>query len=855
MVGPYPRIYILGRIVENFALEFRRQGQTPGTRFDIEQQQMLSLASRLCRHSFPSPRLPIVQSPNILNQIRTKKRIKLPPELYPDHTKRMILGRELPFDTRTNKLFLKDIESMRFHNSVTKLGAHRKGHLYQMSIHGRAELVVKLMRALDRQAIQTEYTETGSLRLMPSLNFYLARAYYMLRGKGDWTKFSIHRELRSWDSNMKKKPQYSLWTLWDESPRNSGRLTNYYTVGDTSTPPWVVNCNIRGFMRRYCVTEGSEMEKLWAKQAKNGEFWGPHKGFSVDREEIPTDGSFSARRKEPTLSAENQPVENITRSELEGPNAKELSTKEERSNTEPVKTEPKTELAKAEPPIVEAPRPEPPQIWQPNQKDVAARQSTFSHPSQTTIAQATKQLRSDWSPHSFRDLNLLPGLADAIETEALKHLKKEIECTDIQKLVIPIITKLDNTNFEPSATSQLRSFLIAAETGSGKTLAYLVPLINRLKREEEWALQNPDNPNGIFNTHRAASPRSIIVVPTSELAEQIYDILKQLSHTIKLTVCALLPKFGDHVVRKSILSKYIDVLISTPHRLNEFIQTNELRRSMVRYLIVDEADTLFDLSFQDSFPPLLASLLPTLTHLVLCSATIPSALESQLSAQFPGMHRIVTPKIHTAPRRLDFQVAFESDKRAGLLNTLRSVQANATEPDADVKRTIVFCNARETVREVYEFLKAEEDIRVKAGDPLHFELIPFTRDNYDRHTALERFNDKSPTATGSETSDASTDQEAVRKWQKGGESNSKALRVLITTDMASRGLDTLDCKTLLLYDIPFSNIDLLHRLGRTARAGKRGKAVMLVSKAEYRGRTREWVNEIRDRVIKGEALV
>ena len=552
-----------------------------------------------------------------------------------------------------------------------------------------------------------------------------------------------------------------------------------------------------------------------------------------------------------------QSLKEITPSQLEEANkVKEMSTKEDPSNTEPLKAEqPKTEPVKTEPPIPEPPKPEPPQIWQPNQKDVAARQSTFSHPSQTTIAQATKQLRSDWSPHSFHDLNLLPGLPEVIEKQALKHLKKNIECTDIQKLVIPIITKLDTTNFEPSSeTAQLRSFLIAAETGSGKTLAYLVPLINRLKREEEWALKNPENPNGIFNSRRAASPRSIIVVPTSELAEQIYDILKQLSHTIKLTVCALLPKFDDHVVRKSILSKYIDVLISTPHRLNEFIQSNELRRPMVRYLIVDEADTLFDRSFQDSFPPLLTSLLPTLTHLVLCSATIPAALESQLSTQFPGMHRIVTPKIHTVPRRLDFKVAFESDKRVGLLNTLRSVQTNATEPDADVKRTIVFCNARETVREVYEFLKAEEDIQAKAGDPLHFELIPFTRDNYDRHTALERFNDKSPNTTPSDTSD-STDQGPVEKWAKEGDSNSKALRVLITTDMASRGLDTLDCKTLVLYDIPFSNIDLLHRLGRTARAGKRGKAIMLVSKAEYRGRTREWVNEIRDRVIKGEALV
>jgi ATP-dependent RNA helicase MRH4, mitochondrial len=72
--------------------------------------------------------------------------------------------------------------------------------------------------------------------------------------------------------------------------------------------------------------------------------------------------------------------------------------------------------------------------------------------------------------------------------------------------------------------------------------------------------------------------------------------------------------------------------------------------------------------------------------------------------------------------------------------------------------------------------------------------------------------------------------------------------------MGSRGLDTMNSKTVVLYDVPYSSIDLIHRLGRTARAGTRGKAFMIVSKAEYRGRTKEWVNEIRDKLIRGEAL-
>jgi ATP-dependent RNA helicase MRH4 len=381
-----------------------------------------------------------------------------------------------------------------------------------------------------------------------------------------------------------------------------------------------------------------------------------------------------------------------------------------------------------------------------------------------------------------------------------------------------------------AARDSFRSFLIAADTGSGKTLAYLIPLINRLKREEEWALRNPTSPHSIFHTHRAASPRSLIIAPTSELAEQIYTILKRLSHEIKFTVCALLPKFDDSVVRKSILSKYIDVLVSTPHRLNEFIESGELRPNMTRYLIIDEADTIFDRSFVESLTPILNAVKHELTHLVLCTATIPLALEEKLHSKFAGMQRIVAPKIHTAPRRINFELVLEADKREALLDTLKTIQSDNTEPSSDVKRAIVFCNVREGVRDVYEFLKSTEDVAKFEGHESSFELIPFTRDNYDRHTALERFIERD-------------------------ETNSKKLRVLITTDMGSRGLDTMTAKTVILYDVPYSSIDLLHRLGRTARAGTRGRAFMIVSKAEYRGKTKEWVNEIRDRLIRGEALV
>lgn len=711
----------------------------------------------------------------MFNQVRGKKRIRRLPEEYPDHQKLLVLGTYHKPDPNTNLLYLKDIERVRDRN-LKRLKPQTKGPLYLASIHGKAEVVLEVMRAYDRQGVQQEWEEKGRLKLIPPQNFYLMRAYYVLRQHG-WEEWKLSDKLEIVQDMSKMKEKWSRWVNWKTVEDFHGKAHSFV---DRSTPPHTVNTNYRKFLEKMTNTSGSAIARAWEVSSKSE-----------------TSTNRISERLKPTVEEDIDPK-----------NVQEEDT----------------------PPEIPVQKEEIPEIWKPNQKDQILRQSTFSHPSQQTLAQATKQLRSAWSPTTFHELNLIKGLPDAIEKVTLGHLTRAIGPTDIQSLAIPIITKLDTIGFDKP--DQYRSFLIAAETGSGKTLAYLIPLINRLKREEEWALKNPTHPNSIFHTHRAASPRALIIVPTSELAQQIYEILKRLSHEIKFTACAILPKFDDSIVRKSILSKYIDILISTPHRLNEFLQSKELRSRMVRYVIIDEADTIFDRSFSESTSSILDMVKQQLTHLLLCTATIPIALERQLSSTYPGMQRIVAPKIHMAPRRIDFTLVLESDKRQALLDTLRTIQSNATEPDVDVKRAIIFCNVRESVREIYEYLKSSEDISKTKGEEGIFELIPFTRENFDRHTALERFHEKQTNL-----------------------SESKKLRILITTDMGSRGLDTITAKTVVLYDVPYSSIDLLHRLGRTARAGTRGKAFMIVSKAEYRGRTKEWVNEIRDRLIRGEALV
>jgi len=378
-------------------------------------------------------------------------------------------------------------------------------------------------------------------------------------------------------------------------------------------------------------------------------------------------------------------------------------------------------------------------------------------------------------------------------------------------------------------------------------------LLNKLKREEEWGHNNPSHPRNIFERQRAAMPRAIILCPTSELSEQIYRILKKLCHHVRFSVAAFLPRYSDSIIRKSFLSKEIDILISSPARLLEFIQKGQLKTHQVSYLIVDEADSLFDRSFAPEVNTIIHNTRTQLTHLLLVSATIPMALERMLRQHYPEMQRIVTPKIHSVPRRLDFSLSIDEDKLVGLYQLLSAVQQGDTQKESDVKRAIVFCNARDRVKEVYEFLVSQQNSAVQRGREPVFELIPFTRENYDRHTALERF-----------TQEAGSTDDKPRTWDKKtnnlnkanmGQSGDKKLRVLITTDMGSRGLDTISAKLVILYDVPYSNIDLIHRLGRTARAGTRGRAVMLLSRKEARGTIRMWIDDVRDKIIRGQPLV
>ena len=136
-----------------------------------------SLLYRQCRQCLttklrPSP---FLQSFGQTRSLKVKK-VKRAPEDYPDHQKRMFLGPRITTEPTTKKIYLKDIEEIRAFN-MKKLKGHKKGNLYHNSIHGKAELLQYVMRAYDREAMQREYDSSGMMLMLPSISFYLSRAY------------------------------------------------------------------------------------------------------------------------------------------------------------------------------------------------------------------------------------------------------------------------------------------------------------------------------------------------------------------------------------------------------------------------------------------------------------------------------------------------------------------------------------------------------------------------------------------------------------------------------------------------------------------------------------------------------
>ena len=488
---------------------------------------------------------------------------------------------------------------------------------------------------------------------------------------------------------------------------------------------------------------------------------------------------------------------------------------------------------------------------------------------------------------SFDDFPLLPTVKESVATQALSGMV-DIVPTPIQRLAIPVLlgneTRAARRKSSASGKKEMEQFLLAAETGSGKTLAYLLPVLDAIKRaeaidaeqeaqskikeEEErrkanfYALEPPPLSNAPHPT--TGRPRAIILVPTSELVTQVGSVTKLLSHTVKFRSGLISSAYSGKVIRNRLFAPTgIDVLISTPHLLASISESDPNILSRVSHLIIDEADSLLDRSFAPSTSTIIDKSTPSLQQLILCSATIPRSLDSYLRQRFPDMRRLVTPNLHAIPRRVQLGVVdvekepYRGNKSLACADTIWSIGKTAAEhvpgdsERVDTKRILVFVNEREKTQEVAEYLtsKGIDAVALNRDTPEQRQsetLGAFT--TVAPKTAPEKPKDISTPPSGPNYTPFSRTPEKVTPPPRRHLPNTK---VLVTTDLGSRGIDTVAVRHVILYDVPHSTIDFIHRLGRTGRMGRRGRGIVLVGKHDRR----DVVREVKEGMFKGQALI
>ncbi len=310
--------------------------------------------------------------------------------------------------------------------------------------------------------------------------------------------------------------------------------------------------------------------------------------------------------------------------------------------------------------------------------------------------------------------------------------------------------------------------MAVAQTGTGKTAAFAIPIIDKLEN------RNRKGYKGV---------RCIVMVPTRELAKQISGVFNEIG---KRTTVKTFGLYGGVEQEQQIrtLNNGLDVIVTTPGRMFDLISQGHLDISKLEFLVLDEADLMLDLGFMKDIQDVLKHI-PKKRQTLFFSATISKKIKSLAYEVVSNAIRIqVSPKNPVA-KNIDHAVAFVDmdDKRFFLENILKEYED---------KKFIVFARTKVRVERVHA---AMERVGVKA------EILHGGIEQKDRFAILDRF-------------------------------RSDANNVLITTDVAARGIDIPTMDYVINYDLPDDAENYVHRCGRTGRGNKRGQALSFCSEAE-----------------------
>ena len=315
-----------------------------------------------------------------------------------------------------------------------------------------------------------------------------------------------------------------------------------------------------------------------------------------------------------------------------------------------------------------------------------------------------------------------------------------------------------------------RDVLGIAQTGTGKTAAFTLPMIDRLGSGRA----------------RARMPRALVLAPTRELADQVAESFAKYAKGTKLSWVLLIGgvSMGDQV---AMLNKGVDVLIATPGRLLDLFERGKILLTGVEMMVVDEADRMLDMGFIPDIERIF-KLTPPKRQTLFFAATMPPEI-TRLTSQFlkdPTRIEASRPAM-TADTITQYVVRIPSSDPKAKRTALRALVGRD-----DVKNGIIFCNR-----------KSEVDIVAKSLKTHGFDAAPI-------HGDL----------------DQSLRTKTLADFRSG------ALKILVASDVAARGLDIPDVSHVFNYDVSHHADDYVHRIGRTGRAGKLGQAFMIVTPSD-----------------------
>ncbi|XP_056421847.1 probable ATP-dependent RNA helicase DDX43 [Hyla sarda] len=345
-----------------------------------------------------------------------------------------------------------------------------------------------------------------------------------------------------------------------------------------------------------------------------------------------------------------------------------------------------------------------------------------------------------------------------------------------------VMAALEHAGFERPTPIQSQAWPIIlqgidligiAQTGTGKTLAYLLPGFIHLDLQP-------------VPRHEREGPGMLVLAPTRELALQVKAECSKYRYKGFESICIY--GGGDRKSQINVVSKGVDIVIATPGRLHDLQMNNFVTLKSITYLVLDEADRMLDMGFEPQIMKILIDIRPD-RQTVMTSATWPEGVR-RLSKSYlkdPMMVYVGTLDL-AAVNTVDQQVLIiaEEEKRAFTLNFIDSLK-----PDDKV---IIFVGKKL----IADDLASDFSLQ---GIPV--QALHGNREQCDREQALDDF-------------------------KKGN------VRILIATDLASRGLDVHDITHVFNFDFPRNIEEYVHRVGRTGRAGRSGISVTLVSRKDWR---------------------